>query len=89
LDRGHTIKKSQFVTALNSTPQKVDWKILKGLFGKEVEAEDYWSITEKLFDLLVKGDVLSPLPNSKDEYLVLNGFRYFTQIVEAIGGGDE
>ena len=75
LDKGHKIKKSEFIKRFDS---KKDEKIIKYLFN----TEDLMEITEKLFNLLEKSDVLEV--KSSDEYLVLNAIDYYLDIVSSI-----
>jgi len=80
LDKGHKIKKSEFIKRFDS---KKDEKIIKYLFN----TEDLMEITEKLFNLLEKSDVLEV--KSSDEYLVLNAIDYYLDIVSSISEGEE
>ncbi|NPA12020.1 MAG: hypothetical protein GXO62_07245 [Epsilonproteobacteria bacterium] len=79
LDRGHKIKKSEFIKRFE---MKQDEKIIKALFN----SEDVMEITDKLFNLLERNYVLES--KSKDEYLVLNSIYYYLDIVSALKGED-
>ncbi len=79
LDRGHKIKKSEFIKRFET---KKDEKIIKALFN----TDDLMEITEKFFNLLEKNYVLESI--SKDEYRVLNSINYYLDIVEAISEGE-
>ena len=75
LDKGHKIKKSEFIKRFDS---KKDEKIIKALFN----SEDLIEITDKLFSLLERNYVIEP--KSKDEYLVLNAIDYYLDIVNLV-----
>ena len=75
LDKGHKIKKSEFIKRFDS---KKDERIIKALFN----SNDVIEITDKLFNLLEKNFVLEA--KSKDEYLVLNSIDYYLDIVNSI-----
>ena len=75
LDKGHKIKKSEFIKRFDS---KKDERIIKALFN----SDDVIEITDKLFNLLEKNFVLEA--KSKDEYLVLNSIDYYLDIVNSI-----
>ncbi|QCT94550.1 hypothetical protein FE773_04965 [Caminibacter mediatlanticus TB-2] len=75
LDRGHKIKKSEFIKRFEN---KKDEKIIKALFN----TDDLIEITDKLFNLLERNYVLEA--KGKDEYLVLNSINYYLDIVNAI-----
>ena len=75
LDKGHKIKKSEFIKRFDS---KKDEKIIKALFN----TNDLIEITDKLFNLLEKNYVLEA--KSKDEYLILNSIDYYLDIVNSI-----
>ena len=75
LDKGHKIKKSEFIKRFES---KKDEKIIKALFN----SDDIMEITEKLFNILERNFVLEA--KSKDEYLVLNSINYYLDIVNSI-----
>jgi len=80
LDKGHKIKKSEFIKRFEA---KKDDKIIKALF----DTDDLMEITDKLFNLLEKNFVIEG-KNKKDEYLVLNSIRYYLDIVDAISEGE-
>ncbi len=80
LDKGHKIKKSEFIKRFEA---KKDEKIIKALF----ETSDIMEITDKFFNLLERNYVLEAI--SKDEYRVLNSINYYLDIVEAISQGEE
>ncbi len=80
LDKGHKIKKSEFIKRFEV---KKDEKIIKALF----DTDDLMEITDKLFNLLEKNFVIEG-KNKKDEYLVLNSIRYYLDIVDAISEGE-
>ena len=67
LDKGHKIKKSEFIKRFES---KKDEKIIKALFN----TDDLMEITEKLFNLLERNFVIES--KSTDEYMVLNSINY-------------
>ncbi len=75
LDKGHKIKKSEFIKRFEA---KKDEKIVKYLFN----SDDLMEITEKLFNLLEKSYVLEA--KGKDEYLILNAIDYYLDIVHSI-----
>jgi hypothetical protein len=75
LDKGHKIKKSEFIKRFEA---KKDEKIIKALF----DTDDLIEITDKLFNLLERNYVIES--KSKDEYVVLNAINYYLDIVEAI-----
>jgi len=75
LDKGHKIKKSEFIKRFEV---KKDEKIIKALF----DTDDLIEITDKLFNLLERNYVIES--KSKDEYVVLNAINYYLDIVEAI-----
>jgi hypothetical protein len=75
LDKGHKIKKSEFIKRFDS---KKDEKIIKALF----DTGDLMEITDKLFNLLERNFVLES--KSSDEYIVLNAINYYLDIVNAI-----
>ena len=77
LDKGHKIKKSEFIKRFDS---KKDEKIIKYLFN----TDDLMEITEKLFNMLEKSYVIES--KNKDEYLVLNAIDYYLDIVNSIEG---
>jgi ABC-type cobalamin/Fe3+-siderophores transport system ATPase subunit len=79
LDKGHKIKKSEFIKRFES---KKDEKIIKALF----DTDDLMEITDKLFNLLEKNFVIEA--KNKDEYLVLNSINYYLDIVDGISEGD-
>ncbi len=79
LDKGHKIKKSEFIKRFEA---KKDDKIIKALF----DTEDLMEITDKLFNMLEKNYVIES--KSKDEYLVLNAINYYLDIVDAISEGE-
>jgi hypothetical protein len=79
LDKGHKIKKSEFIKRFDS---KKDEKIIKTLF----DTEDLMEITDKLFNLLERNFVLEA--KSSDEYLVLNAINYYLDIVNSISEGE-
>jgi hypothetical protein len=79
LDKGHKIKKSEFIKRFES---KKDEKIIKALFN----TDDLIEITDKLFNLLERNFVIEA--KSKDEYLVLNSINYYLDIVDGISEGD-
>jgi hypothetical protein len=79
LDRGHKIKKSEFIKRFEV---KKDDEIIKALFN----TDDLIEITDKLFNLLERNYVLES--KSKDEYLVLNSIMYYLDIVDALKGED-
>jgi len=79
LDKGHKIKKSEFIKRFES---KKDEKIIKTLF----DTEDIMEITDRFFSLLEKSFVLEKR-SEKDEYVVLNAINYYLDIVEAISTG--
>ena len=79
LDKGHKIKKSEFIKRFES---KKDEKIIKALFN----TDDLMEITEKLFNLLERNFVIEA--KSKDEYIVLNAINYYLDIVEALSEGE-
>ena len=79
LDKGHKIKKSEFIKRFEI---KKDDKIIKALF----DTDDLIEITDKLFNMLEKNYVIEA--KSKDEYLVLNSINYYLDIVDAIGEGE-
>ena len=79
LDKGHRIKKSEFIKRFDS---KKDEKIIKYLFN----SDDLMEITEKLFNLLERNYVIEA--KNKDEYLVLNAIDYYLDIVESISEGE-
>jgi hypothetical protein len=76
LDKGHKIKKSEFIKRFDS---KKDEKIIKALF----DTNDVMEITEKLFNLLERNFILE-LKSGSDEYLVLNAIHYYLDIVNSI-----
>jgi hypothetical protein len=75
LDKGHKIKKSEFIKRFDS---KKDEKIIKALF----DTDDVMDITDKLFNLLERNFVLEA--KSSDEYKVLNSINYYLDIVNSI-----
>jgi len=75
LDKGHNIKKSEFIKRFDS---KKDEKIIKYLFN----TDDLMEITEKLFNMLEKAYVIEM--KNKDEYLVLNSIDYYLDIVNSV-----
>ena len=75
LDKGHKIKKSEFIKRFDS---KKDEKIIKTLFN----SDDVMEITDKLFNLLERNYVLES--KSADEYLVLNAIDYYLDIVSLV-----
>ena len=75
LDKGHKIKKSEFIKRFDS---KKDEKIIKYLFN----TDDLMEITDKLFNLLERNYVLES--KSSDEYLVLNAIDYYLDIVSLV-----
>jgi len=75
LDKGHKIKKSEFIKRFDS---KKDEKIIKYLFN----TDDLMEITDKLFNLLERNYVLES--KSADEYLVLNAVDYYLDIVSLV-----
>ena len=77
LDKGHKIKKSEFIKRFDS---KKDEKIIKYLFN----SDDLMEITEKLFNMLERNYVIEA--KNKDEYLVLNAIDYYLDIVDSIEG---
>lgn len=77
LDKGHKIKKSEFIKRFDS---KKDEKIIKYLFN----TDDLMEITEKLFNMLERNYVIEA--KSQDEYLVLNAIDYYLDIVNSIEG---
>ena len=77
LDKGHKIKKSEFIKRFDS---KKDEKIIKYLFN----TNDLMEITEKLFNLLDRNYVIES--KNKDEYLVLNAIDYYLDIVDLVEG---
>ena len=77
LDKGHKIKKSEFIKRFDS---KKDEKIIKYLFN----TDDLMEITDKLFNLLEKNYVIES--KNKDEYLVLNAIDYYLDIVDLVEG---
>jgi hypothetical protein len=77
LDKGHKIKKSDFIKRFES---KKDEAIVRALF----DSDDLIEITDKLFNLLEKNYVLERV-SKQDEYLVLNSIDYYLDIVDAIG----
>ncbi|MEO1927561.1 MAG: hypothetical protein ABGX26_02615 [Nautiliaceae bacterium] len=79
LDKGHKIKKSEFIKRFEA---KKDDKIIKALF----DTEDLIEITDKLFNMLERNYVIES--KSKDEYLVLNAINYYLDIVDAISEGE-
>jgi hypothetical protein len=79
LDKGHKIKKSEFIKRFEA---KKDEKIIKALF----DSDDIMEITDKLFNLLERNYVIES--KSKDEYLVLNAINYYLDIVDAISEGE-
>jgi hypothetical protein len=79
LDKGHKIKKSEFIKRFES---KKDEKIIKALF----DTDDLMEITDKLFNLLERNFVIEA--KNKDEYLVLNSINYYLDIVDGISEGD-
>jgi len=80
LDKGHKIKKSEFIKRFDS---KKDEKIIKYLFN----TDDLMEITDKLFNLLERNYVLES--KSSDEYLVLNAIDYYLDIVSLVSEGEE
>ena len=80
LDKGHKIKKSEFIKRFDS---KKDEKIIKYLFN----SDDLMEITDKLFNLLERNYVLES--KSADEYLVLNAIDYYLDIVSLVSEGEE
>jgi len=80
LDKGHKIKKSEFIKRFES---KKDEKIIKALF----DTDDLMEITDKLFNLLERNFVIEKR-SEKDEYVVLNALNYYLDIVEAVSEGD-
>jgi len=80
LDKGHKIKKSEFIKRFDS---KKDEKIIKYLFN----TDDLIEITDKLFNLLERNYVLES--KSSDEYLVLNAIDYYLDIVSLVSEGEE
>ncbi|WP_456480084.1 condensin complex protein MksE [Nautilia sp.] len=80
LDKGHKIKKSEFIKRFES---KKDEKIIKTLF----DTDDLMEITDKLFSLLERNFVIEKR-SEKDEYLVLNALNYYLDIVDALSEGD-
>ena len=77
LDKGHKIKKSEFIKRFDS---KKDEKIIKYLFN----TDDLIEITDKLFNLLERNYVIES--KNKDEYLVLNAIDYYLDIVDLVEG---
>ena len=77
LDKGHKIKKSEFIKRFDS---KKDEKIIKYLFN----TDDLMEITDKLFNLLERNYVIES--KNKDEYLVLNAIDYYLDIVDLVEG---
>jgi hypothetical protein len=75
LDKGHKIKKTEFIKRFDS---KKDEKIIKMLF----DTDDLMEITDKLFNLLERNFVLEA--KSSDEYIVLNAINYYLDIVNSI-----
>jgi hypothetical protein len=80
LDRGHRIKKSEFIKRFEV---KKDEKIIKALF----DTDDLIEITDKLFNMLERNFVVEK-KSEKDEYLVLNSVNYYLDIVDALSEGD-
>ncbi len=80
LDKGHRIKKSDFIKRFES---KKDEAIVKVLF----DSDDLIEITDKLFNLLEKNYILEKV-SKQDEYLVLNSIDYYLDIVDGIGDGE-
>jgi hypothetical protein len=80
LDKGHKIKKSEFIKRFDS---KKDEKIIKALF----DTDDLMEITDKLFNLLERNFVLEA--KSSDEYIVLNSINYYLDIVNSISEAED
>jgi hypothetical protein len=80
LDKGHKIKKSEFIKRFES---KKDEKIIKALF----DTDDLIEITDKLFNMLERFYVIES-KSKKDEYIVLNSINYYLDIVDAISEGE-
>jgi len=80
LDKGHKIKKSEFIKRFEA---KKDEKIIKALF----DTDDLIEITDKLFNMLERNYVIEA-KSKKDEYIVLNAINYYLDIVDAISEGE-
>jgi len=80
LDKGHKIKKSEFIKRFEA---KKDEKIIKALF----DTDDVMEITDKLFNLLERNYVIESR-GKQDEYTVLNSINYYLDIVDAISEGE-
>jgi len=80
LDKGHKIKKSEFIKRFEA---KKDEKIIKALF----DTSDIIEVTDKLFNLLERFYVIENR-GKKDEYFVLNSINYYLDIVDAISEGE-